>query len=144
MKSLLASAAALLFIGMNAVAEGPSKITDINAALTKAKTENKLLFLEFGREDCENCQALRAMLAKKQVQLPASQFIYADVNCDDPSTMKVFRQKFKVVGSTLPFVILASPEGKQLVAKTGPGTAADFSALIDKARQKAGVTTPKS
>ena len=144
MKSLLASVAAFLFISLCAAAAGPEKITDINAALTKAKTENKLLFLEFGREDCENCQALRAMLAKKDVKLPAAQFLYADVNCDDPATMKVFRRNFKVIGSTLPFVVVVSSDGHQLAAKTGPATAKDYSDLIEKARQKAGVAAPKS
>lgn len=144
MKSLFATAAAFLFIGLTAMAAGPEKITDISAALSKAKAENKLLFLQMGRDDCENCQALRTMVAKKEVKLPSAQFIYADVNCDDAATMKVFRRNFKVIGNTLPFVVVAAPDGKQLTAKAGPGTAADFGALIEKARQKAGVTAPKS
>ncbi len=140
---MLASVAALFLASLSATAAGPEKLTDISAAMTKAKAEHKLLFLQMGREDCENCQALRAMINKKQVQLPASQFVYADVNCDDAATMKAFRRNFKVIGSTLPFVVVASPEGKQLAAKSGAGTTADFTALIDKARQKAGVAAPK-
>ncbi len=144
MKHLSPVACALLLTITSAFAGGPEKITDINAALTKAKTENKLLFLEFGRVNCENCQALRAMLGKQQVKLPASQFLYADVNCDDPATKGVFRKKFKVIGNTLPFVVVASPDGHQLAAHSGAGTAAQFNELIEQARQKAGVTAPKS
>ncbi|MDB6116223.1 MAG: Thioredoxin-related protein [Verrucomicrobiaceae bacterium] len=140
---MLAPVAALCLASLTTIAAGPEKLTDIGAAMTRAKTEHKLLFLQMGREDCENCQALRAMINKKQVQLPASQFVYADVNCDDPATMKVFRRNFKVIGSTLPFVVVASPEGKQLAAKSGSGTTADFTTLINKARQKAGVAAAK-
>ena len=143
MRTLPGTVAAFLFFTFAAFAAGPEKLTDISAAMTKAKAEHKLLFLQMGREDCENCQALRAMINKKQVQLPASQFVYADVNCDDAATMKAFRRNFKVIGSTLPFVVVASPEGKQLAAKSGGGTSADFTTLIEKAQQKAGMAAPK-
>ncbi len=140
MKSLLA-AAVFLAASLQGFAGGPAKITDLNAALAKAKAENKLLFLEMGREECENCQALRAMVAKQQVKLPESAFVYADVNIDDPAMRKAFMRKFKVIGSTLPFVVVASPDGRQLGAKAGPATAEDYGTLIEKARQKA---APKS
>lgn len=136
MKTLLTAAFALLVTSLSVVAGGPEKITDINLALTKAKAENKVLFLQMGRESCENCQALRAMVSKKEVQLPAAKFVYADVNCDDPATMKVFRKKFRVVGSTLPFVVVTAPDGSQIGARSGPGAAADFEKLIHDAAKK--------
>jgi len=90
------------------------KITDVNEALSKAQTENKMLFLQYGREACSNCQALRAMIKGGKVRLSQSKFVYADVNCDDRATSKAFMSKFKVSGNTLPFVIIAAPDGRQL------------------------------
>lgn len=141
MKSLLTSVALLLATGLHAFAGGPAKITNLDAALAKAKAENKLLFLEMGREDCENCQALREMVAKQKVKLPESAFVYADVNIDDPAMRKAFVRKFKVIGNILPFVVVAGPDGRQLGARAGSGTAEEYGALIEKARQKA---APKS
>ena len=133
MKKLLLTTFSLLAAAAFATAGSKEKITDINAALEKAKSENKVLFLEFGREACSNCQALRAMISKNEVQLPASKYVYADVNCDDPATRQVFKQNFHVVGSTLPFVVVVSPDGKQLAAHAGYGNAADFQKLLHEA-----------
>lgn len=142
MKTLLAAAFALLFTGLAAVAAGPEKITDMKAALAKAKTENKLLFLQIGRADCENCEALRTLVAKKKVELPVAKFVYADVNWDDGATKRVFQYKFKVIGSTLPFVVVAAPDGTQLAARSGAGSTAEFEKLIHEAAKKA--PAPKS
>jgi len=113
---------------------GPKhKFNDISAALEKAKTENKILFLQFGREACGNCQELRKMISKNEIELPSSKFVYADVDCDDKAATKIFRQKFHVIGTTLPFVIVASPDGTQLAARTGYGSASEFQKLIKEA-----------
>ena len=134
MKSLFVSL--FCFIALSAMAGGPTKITDINAALAKAKAEKKLLFLQIGKADCDNCNELRGMVARDKVKLPASQFVYADVDFDDGATLKVFRRHFKVLGVELPFVVVASPEGKQLGARYGRGTPEDFADLIAKAQAK--------
>ena len=142
MRTLFAAAFTLLFTSLSLIAGGPETITDIKAALAKAKSENKLLFLQIGRVDCENCQALRSMVAKKQVQLPPTKFVYADVNWDDGATKRVFQYKFKVIGSSLPFVVVAAPDGTQLGARSGAGSAAEFEKLIHEAAKKA--PSPKS
>jgi thioredoxin-related protein len=111
------------------------KITDINEALTKAQAEKKMVFLQYGREACGNCQALKSMIKSGRVQLSASKFVYADVNCDDPATSKAFAEKFKVSGSTLPFVVIAAADGRQLAARSGYGTDAEFNKLIRDAQK---------
>lgn len=121
----------------------PAAVTDINAALEQAKSENKMLFLQYGREACGNCQALKAMIKSSKVSLPESKFVYADVNCDDPATQKVFRSKFKISGNTLPFVIIAAPDGTQLAARSGYGSDKEFNQLIRSAK-KAPTTASKS
>ena len=136
MKTLLSSSL-LIIAATFALAAGPAKVTDINEALAKAKSENKMVFLQYGREACGNCQALKAMIKAGKVHLSTSKFVYADVNCDDPATSAAFRGKFKVTGSTLPFVVVAGPDGTQLAARTGYGTDAEFNKLIQDAGKAA-------
>lgn len=116
---------------------GPEKVTDINAALIKAKAENKMLFLQYGREACGNCQALKGYIKGHDVRLSESKFVYADVNCDDSATSQVFKEKFKVSGNTLPFVVIAAPDGTQLASRTGYGTARDYEDLLREAQKAA-------
>lgn len=118
-------------------AASPAEITNINDALAKAKGGNKMLFLQLGREKCGNCQALKSLIKSEKVKLPATKFVYADANCDDAATMKAFSAKFKVTGHTLPFVVIASPDGTQLAARSGFGSEADFNKLIREAEKAA-------
>jgi thioredoxin-related protein len=127
--TLFAAFAAAAFAG------GPDAVTDVNAALEKAKTENKMLFLQYGRENCGNCQVLKGYIKGNDVRLSNSKFVYADVNCDDSATSQAFRAKFKVEGTTLPFVVVASPDGTQLASRTGYGTARDYENLIRDAQK---------
>jgi thioredoxin-related protein len=135
MKSLLSSC--LILLATATVFAARPVVTDINAALEQAKAEHKMLFLQFGREACENCQALKAMINAKKVSLPESKFVYADVNCDDKATKKVFASKFSVSGNTLPFVVVASPDGKQLAGHGGYLSEADFNKMIQSASKAA-------
>jgi thioredoxin-related protein len=132
LKSLLLPAFAL--IATAAFAAAP-KITDVNEALTKAQTENKMLFMQYGREACGNCQALKAMIKGGKIHLSPSKFVYADVDCDDSATSRAFSAKFKVSGNTLPFVVIAAPDGRQLAARSGYGTAPEFEKLIKDAEK---------
>lgn len=96
-----------------------------------------LLFVQYGREACGNCQALKKMIAGRDVRLAESKFVYADVNCDDPATSRAFKSQFKVEGNTLPFVVIADAEGKQLAARTGYGSAKEWEELIKEAQKRA-------
>lgn len=135
MKNRILSLATVFALTAFAFAATKDTVTDVNEALQKAKSENKMLFLQYGREACSNCQALRAMVKSGAVQLPKTKFVYADVNCDDAATSKAFRAKFKVSGSTLPFVVVASADGTQLAGRTGYGSAKDFQKLIQEAQK---------
>ncbi|MBU1693559.1 MAG: hypothetical protein KKC51_06310 [Verrucomicrobia bacterium] len=111
-------------------------VTDLAQALERAKTENKLLFIQYGREACGNCKALKNLIRGGQLKLRDTQFVYADISCDDKATRQIFNEKFKVEGNTLPFVIVADPCGKQLVSRTGYGEANEFDRLIGTAEKK--------
>jgi len=135
MKTLLASLA-LLFV-TTAFAGGPAQVTDLKAALKTAQKEGKLLFVQLGREACGNCQALKGMIAKQEVPLAASKYVYADVNCDDAKTIDLFTKRFQVEGTTLPFVVVAAPDGTQLAARSGSGRAKDYNAMLRVAQAAA-------
>jgi hypothetical protein len=135
MKTLLASLAMLF--ATTVLADGPAKITDLKAALKTAQREGKLLFVQLGREACGNCQALKGMIAKREVPLAESKYVYADVNCDDSKTFDLFTKHFQVEGSTLPFVVVAAPDGTQLAARSGYGSAKDYTGLLREAQTAA-------
>lgn len=134
MKTFIAALA--LLVALPAFA-GQKPLTDLNAALAKAKAENKMLFVQMGRETCGNCQALKAMIKSNQVKLPESKFVYADVNCDDRATDELFTSKFNVKGNMLPFVAIAAPDGTKLAGRSGYGSAKEFDALIHEANKQA-------
>ncbi len=127
---ILALTASLTFAASPAV-------KDINAALVKAKTEKKMIFLQYGREACGNCQALKGMIKAGKVRVSSTKFVYADVNCDDPATSALFASKFKVSGSTLPFVVIAAADGTQLAGHSGYGSDVEFNKLIQQAEKAA-------
>lgn len=128
-------AALAVFCFSAVLAAGPDKLTDINAALEKAKAENKMVFLQYGREACGNCQVLKGYIKGRDLRLSESKFVYADVNCDDPATSKLFREKFKVSGGMLPFVVVAGPDGTQLAARAGYGTVKEYEDLLRDAQR---------
>ena len=138
MKALRIALIAVALLGSvpQGFAKGPTAVTDLDKALEQAKTEKKLLFIQYGREACGNCQALRSYVAKNEVRLPKDKFVYADVSCDDKTTSAAFRKHFKVEGSTLPFVVVADAEGRQLAGRTGYGTAAEFKKFLQQAQSK--------
>jgi len=118
-----------------ALAAPKSKITDIKQALAAAKAQNKLLFLEMGRPNCENCETLHQMIAKNAVSLPDLQYVYADVSADDRATFHAFSRQFNVSGPELPFVVIASPDGVLLASHTGAGSAADYQKMLKTAEK---------
>jgi hypothetical protein len=129
---------AVFLLAASAVfAAGPEPLTNLESALAKAKAEGKILFVQMGRENCPNCQALKAMIKKGDLRLSESKFVYADVNCDDPATNKLFSSKFDVKGNQLPFVAIASSDGVKLAGRSGYGTARDFEDLIREAGKQA-------
>jgi thioredoxin-related protein len=137
MKHTVLLAVSALFFASSAFAKS-DPVENLPAALAKAKSEKKLLFVEFGREACANCQALKGCIKTHALSLPESQFVYADLDCDNAAIAKPFYKKFKVDGNTLPFVVIADSDGKQLAGMTGFGTAADYQNLVRQAKKKAG------
>ncbi len=133
--SLLLLAALLLPLG-GTFAKDLDALTDLKAALEVAAKEQKSLFIMYGREACGNCKALRGLLEKKDVRLPKTSFVIVELNCDDPAVSKEFRARYKVEGDTLPFVVMAKPDGTQVAARSGYGTAAEYNDFVKDARKE--------
>lgn len=112
-------------------------VTTIEDALKQAKEGKKFLFIQYGREACGNCRHLRDLIGAGKVVLSKNKYVYADVNCDDRATSAAFREKFKVDGATLPFVVVTDSEGRQLASRSGFGDAKVYAALLAEAARKA-------
>lgn len=95
-------------------------IHNLEEAVTKAKAENKFVFVQYGRELCSNCQKVWDLLACKDVKLPEN-MLYADVDCDDPDTVQFFTMNFSIDDASiwLPFIVVVAPDGSQLASCSG-------------------------
>ena len=135
--------ALLSFVILPACTTGPAVADDassnpVTVALAKAKSENKMLFIMEGRKECGNCEALRQMIHKGELALPADKFVVAEVNVDDEKTDALFMKHFKVSGEVLPFVAVTAPNGKQLAAHAGGGSLDDFKKMVETAKKRMG------
>ena len=137
MKPLTLACAALLAVALahTCRAEAPT-FADLDKSMAAASKQGKLLFVQYGRTACGNCQALRGYVSSGKLDLPTNQFVYADVNCDDRKTIQSFGKHFKVEGNMLPFVVIADSNGRQLAARVGFGQPGDFEELIKEAMKK--------
>lgn len=126
----------LALIAIAARAESFIAEEDLTKALEKAKAENKMLFIQFGREACGNCQHLKKLIKENKLDLNSKEFVYADLNCDDKKTEELFFSKFTGGGSTLPFVVITDPSGKQLGFTSGYADEKAYNDFIEKAKDK--------
>lgn len=108
---------------------------DLAKAIAKAKAEKKFLLVQYGRENCTNCQKVWNMLGDGRIKMPAD-FLYADTSCDDAETRAVFEETFFVEddGRYYPYIVVMGPDGVQLAFKSGLGTPEVYNALFQKAR----------
>ena len=109
---------------------------DLDQAIAKAKANNKMLFIMYGRQACGNCQHLKKMVKNGTVDLKVNRYVIANINCDSKKQKASFYKRYSVTGNTLPFVVIAKPDGTMLVSRTGYGKAADYRDLIKKAEKK--------
>lgn len=108
---------------------------DLRQAMENAKTQNKFLLIQYGRENCTNCQKVWNMLGDGSIPLPED-FLYADVSVDDPETRAIFEETFSVTddGRYYPFLVVMGPDGSQLAFRSGLGTPEEYNAMMKTAR----------
>ncbi len=128
------------------VAEKPTKKIrtpkTVHEALSLAKKEGKLAFIQLGREKCGNCTALAEAIKSEKYVLPETDFLHFELNCDDPKVSAEFDKKFKVKGQTLPFVAIADLKGKPLATNSGYVSQEKFDAMIATAMKDSGRVKP--
>ncbi|MHB8908615.1 MAG: thioredoxin family protein [Syntrophales bacterium] len=107
--------------------------TALKTALEKAKAQGKPLFVQLGRESCSHCQDLKSYIKKGTVNI--ENFIYVDLDYDNGTVRKQFETLFTVSGDTMPFVVIADSNGKQITSRSGPGTPTEYKVMIDKVKK---------
>lgn len=109
---------------------------DLKKAMKIAMQEEKFLLIQYGRENCTNCQKVWNMLGDGCITIPIN-FLYADVSVDDPETRMIFEATFSVSddGRYYPFLVVMGPDGSQMAFRSGLGTAEEYNAMIQKAQE---------
>ncbi len=107
---------------------------DLIQSLAEAKQTNKNLFIIFSRDACGHCQHLKEMIKDGSVKISSSAFIIADINNDDKTQSAAFYKWYPIRGSSLPFVVIAKPDGAMISFRTGAGEAEEFNKLIQNVK----------
>ncbi len=109
---------------------------DLAKAMAQAKREKKFLLIQYGRDNCTNCQKVWNMLGDGRVPLP-NDFLYADTSCDDDETRALFQATFSVEddGRYYPYLVVMGPDGSQLAFKSGLATPDYYNAMMEQARE---------
>jgi thioredoxin-related protein len=112
--------------------------TDFGQALEKAKSEQKMMFVFYGRQSCGICQATKAMIKSHDIRLSPSKYVMLDLNCDDPKTSAEFNKRYKgeKFGKTLPFVVVADSNGAPLASGSGYKDAREWDKILKAAQKK--------
>ncbi len=92
-----------------------------DSAQAQAKNEKKLLFIEFGREQCSNCRTLvqNAVPHGEVAPILARHFIALASDCDDAEDAVQDLSERLPDATMLPFLLLADSEGRFLVGSEG-------------------------
>lgn len=108
---------------------------DLQKAMATAKAQQKFLLIQYGRENCTNCQKVWNMLGNGSIPLP-DDFLYADISVDDPESRAIFEETFSVTddGRYYPFLVVMGPDGSQLAFRSGLGTPDEYNAMMRTAR----------
>jgi len=113
---------------------------DLQAALNKAKTENKLVFIDFTGYTCTNCRWMEAnIFTKTEVENELNRFVLARLYTDDGSENNNKQQEYEQTAFgtvALPFYAIVDADGKTVA--TFPGltrNAQEFIDFLQKAKE---------
>ena len=109
-----------------------------SAALDQARTQNKLLFVEFGREQCSNCRALVANVVTHEKVAPLLQahFVALASDCDEPEDEVSALAEQLPDATMLPFVLFADSTGRFILGSEGAQSASSLLALLERVQRK--------
>ncbi len=139
MKSILALATLAIVLTVSAFGAAAGYESDLGKAQALAQSQNKMMFVIFGREACENCQATKAMIKSHQIRVTESKFVLVDLNCDDSKVSADFTRRYSKenFGEMLPFVVVTDSAGNALASSGGPKDAAEWEKILHAAQKKA-------
>jgi protein disulfide-isomerase len=121
-------------------------LTDLPKAQTIAKTENKLVFIDFNGSDwCPPCKQLRAIISSKDFATYAkTNLVMVDIDFpqrkEQPEDLKkanaALSEKYNIEG--FPTTIILNGEGKELKRDVGFGgqSAKELIAELEKLKKK--------
>jgi thioredoxin-related protein len=114
-------------------------------ALAQAAREDKLVFVEFGREACGLCRALvQSVVPRPDVaSLLQQHFVALASDCDDPEDEVVALAEHLRDATMLPFVLFADARGTFLGGSSGAVQPASFvRTLQSHIDNRSGTTRP--
>ncbi len=114
-----------------------------SVAQAQARREGKLIFVEFGREQCGNCRALvQGVLPHAEVApLVARHCVALASDCDDPEDEVLALAENMPDAMSLPFAIFADADGRFLAGSEGAQSARSFKELLLRVIPKASEPT---
>ena len=115
-------------------------LTELAPAIEAASKSDKLIFIKYGREACGNCQSLKGLINDRKVKLFDSEFVLVDLDCDQPEISRAFNKKYRATigdARTLPFVVIAKPDGTPVAGIGGYKDAAAYNKFIMDAKKQA-------
>ena len=117
--------------------------THWSTALEAARAANKLVFIEFGREQCGNCRALvQGVVPHPEVAVMLQQhFIALASDCDVPEEQVSALAEQLPDAMMLPFAIFADAQGRFLAGSEGAQSASGFKALLKRVLADANAKT---
>lgn len=110
-------------------------ITGWDAALKKSKLEQKLVFIEMGRELCSQCRTLVESVVPHPSIAPLLQqsFVALAADCDDPEAAVIELAEQHLSDATmLPFVMFTDGQGRYLDGLAGAVDPVDFLARLER------------
>jgi len=116
--------------------DAPAGQSALDAARTKAKAENKMLFVEYGWDKCGNCRNFRNLLTGSKVLVPESEFVMVNVHPREGTDRNKFTEYFGIKQGVYPRIVITSPDGDMLGSRFGYGAAQQYNDLIDTARKQ--------
>ena len=106
---------------------------DYQAALAKAKAENKLVFVDFTGYTCTNCRWMEAnVFPKKEVEAEMAKYVLSRLYTDGDGEVYERQQQLEqdLLGTVaLPYYAIVSPDGK--VVASFPGLTRNVSEFVD-------------
>ncbi len=108
--------------------------TRLSDALAQARRENKLIFIEFGREQCGQCRALVQGVVPHPDIAPLLQrgFVALASDCDEPEEEVELLAGQLEDAYMLPFVIFADAEGRFLSGMSGAVNPLSFKRRLEQ------------